>query len=103
MTDKTPAQIEADGDETIELEWLGHTVSIPASTDDWDINVTRAFAKGDAIGVLEMLLGRAQFATIEAAHRKAHGGKFRNSDLTPLTERMAEVYGFENMGNSPAS
>lgn len=99
MTDKTPAQVEAEGDETVELEWLGHTVAIPASPEDWDINVTRAFASGDAIAVLEGLLGKAEFARIEKAHRAAHNGKFRNSDLTPLTERMAEVYGFDSMGN----
>lgn len=97
--DKTPAQREADQDDTIEVEWLGQTVHLPATADDWDINVSRAFAKGDLITAIEQLVGTASFRRIEKAHRAEHGGKFRNADLRPLGDKIAETYGFENQGN----
>lgn len=97
--DKTPAQIEAEGDEYVEIEWLGHKFHVPATAEDWDVNVTRAFAAGDLIGAIEALVGKATFARIEAAQRKANGGRFRNRDLTPLGDRLAALYGMESLGN----
>jgi hypothetical protein len=98
MTDKTPAQIEAEGG-TVDVDWLGHTITLPATPDDWDINVTRAFQRGDIVGAVEGLIGEAEFAKVEKAHRKAHGGKFLNRDLAPLGDKIAEVYGLETAGN----
>jgi hypothetical protein len=98
MSDSTPAEREATQDETIEVEWLGQTVHLPATPEDWDINVTRAFAKGDLITAIEELVGAAAFRRIEKAHRAKHGGKFRNADLKPLGDKIAETYGFENQG-----
>ena len=99
MSDKTPAQAEAEGG-TISIEWLGHTVELPGSPDEWDINVSRAFAKGDIVGAVEGLIGATEFAKIERAHRKAHGGKFLNRDLGPLGDKILEAYGLESVGNS---
>src|SRR5690606_41555889 len=96
--DKTPAQIEAEGDEHVEIEWLGHTFSVPATAEDWDVNVTRAFAAGDLIGAIEALVGKARFARIEAAQSKANGGRVRNRDLTPHGARGAELPGVERPG-----
>lgn len=96
----TPAEVEATGDETVQVVWLGESVDLPATADDWDINVTRAFKDQDIIGVLEQLVGQDRFAKIEKAHRAAHGGKMLNRDLIPLGDEIAKIYGFERSGNS---
>lgn len=98
MTDKTPAQLEVEGG-TVTIEWQGHTITLPASPDEWDIDVTRAFAKGDIVGAIEGLIGSTEFAKVERAHRKAHDGKFLIRDLEPLAEKIAETYGFDELGN----
>lgn len=97
MDDKTPAQAEAE-DETIAFDWLGETIQLPASSGDWDINVTRAFARGDILTAIEGLVGPTVFARIEKAHRKANGGTFRNRDVKPLGDKVAELYGLGSAG-----
>lgn len=101
MTDPTPVQAEADESiETVEIEWLGHPVRLPASTDDWDIDVSRAFARGDIVQVVEALVGRKEFREIERRHRAEHDGRMTNRDLAPLGDRIAEIYGFGSLGKS---
>src|SRR5690606_41567727 len=97
--DKTPAQIEAEGDEHVEIEWLGHKFSVPATAEDWDVNVTRAFAAGDLIGAIEALVGNATFARIEASQRKANGGRFRDRRVTPRGDRLVGLYGVAPPGS----
>lgn len=99
MSDPTPAEVEATG-ATVEVEWLGQTISLPAEMDDWDINVTRAFRDKDVIGVVEQLVGPERFAQIEKVHRAAHNGRMTNRDLEPLGDEIARVYGFDTAGNS---
>lgn len=84
--------------DVVTTEWLGETIEIPASTDDWDIDVLRAFSSGDVIRMLEMLVGRRRFSEVEKVHRAAHGGKFLAKDLQPLTDKIAELYGFDRLG-----
>jgi hypothetical protein len=92
------AELEAADLETVDIEWLGHTVTLPASAEDWDINVLRAFRAGDVIGVIEQLLAPGEFARIEKAHRAAHGGRFLAREMKPLGDRIAELYGFSSLG-----
>lgn len=89
---------EAIGVDTVSVEWLGHNIDLPASTEEWDLDVLRAFRSGDVVGVLEGLIGADAFARIEKAHRAANGGRFLARDLKPLGDKIAELYGFEGLG-----
>jgi hypothetical protein len=94
----TPAEREATGADDVTLDWCGQKVTIPASPEDWDINATRAFEEGKWLSAITALVGDGQFATIEKAHRKAHGGRMTNGDMKPLADQIAELYGFEDAG-----
>lgn len=89
---KSAAQREADGDITVDIDWLGHTITLPATVDGWDLNVTRAFRDGDRLTAVELLVGADRFAQIEAEHRANNGGSFTNADLRPLGEQIAKLY-----------
>lgn len=89
---------EASDVDTVTTEWLGHDIELPASTEGWDIDVNRAFAAGDVVRMLELLVGKRRFAEIEKAHRAAHDGVMTNGDLKPLGDKIAELYGFDSMG-----
>ena len=84
--------------DTVTVDWLGNQIELPASTDDWDIDVMRAFQAQDLLAVLEHLVGKARFSEIEKAHRAAHDGKMLNKDLKPLGDKIAEIYGFGGLG-----
>ena len=49
MSDKTPAQIEAEGDETVTVDWDGVPVTVPASAEDLDLDAIEAFETGKAV------------------------------------------------------
>lgn len=98
MTEPTAAEREVTGD-PVTFEWLGHTVTLPATADDLDINATRAFTRGDILGFLEGVIGKRVFADIERSHRAQNDGRFTNADVVPLGDKVAEVYGFDKLGN----
>lgn len=96
---KSAAQVEADGDTEVELEWEGHTYKIPASFEDLDIDVIRAFEKRHAIAVVEGVFGSEQFALLERRTRAKNGGKFPSRLLAPLSDAIAKLQGLDNSGN----
>lgn len=101
MNDQTrpdAVEAEATGAATVGISFDGHTYTIPASIDDADINVIRAFEQGHATVFVAELMGADQFALLERRHRKAHDGRFTKADLDRLAEQIAEAYGFEGTG-----
>lgn len=92
MAAKPPAQVEVDGDETVTLEWGGHTYEVPASLEDCDIEVLEAFEAGKAAAAVSGVLGRAQWAQLKAR------SKPKVRDLADLMDKVAEVYGFQGSG-----
>lgn len=85
-------QAEAEGLEVHQIEWRGHTYTIPRDVDDWPIEALEAFEYGRATAATRALLGPQQW------HRfKLQGGRVR--DLNDFAAKVAELAGFENLGN----
>lgn len=96
-----PVKTEAttsDGD-TIDVDWEGITVTVPATADDWDPDVLEAFENGKAIAAVKGLLGVDTYERVRRQFRKTHGRKMVVRDLNDLMETVAAVYGFESAGN----
>lgn len=83
---------EAEGAETVSLEFKGATYDIPADQEDWPLRAVQAFSKGMAIDGVEHLLGPRQWALF----MKGNPTK-RNFD--EFSEQIAEEYGFGTAGN----
>ena len=96
-----PVKTEAtsvDGD-TIDVDWEGITITVPATADDWDPDVLEAFENGKAIAAVKGLLGVDTYERVRRQFRNTHGRKMVVRDLNDLMEKVAEVYGFESAGN----
>lgn len=87
----TPAENEATGVETVDVEWRGHNLTLPASLDDADISVMEAFEDGKGVRALRALLGDRQWAALTAAGMKGRDFK----ELTPV---VAKALGFGSEG-----
>jgi hypothetical protein len=93
-----PAEAEATGEETVEVTFEGHTYTIPASVDDVDIEVIRAFERNAGMAIVDGLLGQDQMALLERRHRSRHAGKFTSSAMKPLIDDIARALGFTDPG-----
>lgn len=89
-----PAEVEATGEETVDITFEGHAYTIPAGVDDLDIDVLRAFERGASMGIVDALLG-GQMKTLERRYRKDHEGRFPQRALKPFVDEIARVYGFD--------
>lgn len=102
MTDKpdqpSAAEAEATGAETVTVTFDGADYEIPASVDDVDIEVVRAFERNHTMAIVENVLGPRQWRELERSYRKAHGGKFPARALVPLAEQIAQAWGFDSTG-----
>ena len=54
---KSAAQIEAEGIQTTDVEWRGHTFTVASDPDDYPVEVIIAFEKGQHFVGLELILG----------------------------------------------
>ena len=88
---KSAAQIEAEGVETGEVVWRGHTFTAVKDADDWPVEVTLAFEEGKAASGVRLLLGKTQWAELMK-------DKPRNKDLGELFDHIAETFGLETSG-----
>jgi len=59
---KPAAQIEAEGIEMTNVEWRGHTFTVPTDPDDWTVETISAAEKGLNFTSLELMLGAKQWA-----------------------------------------
>jgi len=89
---KSAAQIEAEGDPTITIDWRDLQFTIPAELEDWPVEVTLAFEDGKATNAVRMLLGPQQWATLAATHP-------RNRDVNDLFQVIASQLGLVTAGN----
>lgn len=100
MTDKTPAQVEAEGtDDTITLTWDGLEIDIPASAEDLDLDALEALENGKAITFMRHLVGSTRYDQVRRQWQKDHGRKPKPRDMTPFMEEVAKTYGFDTAGN----
>ena len=59
---KSAAQTEAEGIETIDVEWRGLSFTVPADADDYPLEAVMAFERGENFAALEMILGPKSWA-----------------------------------------
>lgn len=103
MSDAHPLTVieaEARGDDTVEIEWEGLSLTIPASIEDWDLEVMEAFESGQLTVALRGLLGERGYAGIKAAFRDRHGRGIKVGDVRSLGDVIADTYGFDGPGES---
>lgn len=89
---KTAAQREAEGIETVEVEYDGEFYEIPADPIDWKVSTTEAFEQGKIVTAIRGLVGREQWAILA-------GKGYRNRQFRELFDLLAEAGGFEQSGN----
>lgn len=87
--DKTPAQVEADGDETVTVQYAGHTYTMPSNFDDLDGDFLDSYETGRVSGSLKSLLGKDQWATFKATSPKIR-------DYKALWNEWARATGFSS-------
>jgi murein endopeptidase len=96
--DKTPAQLEAEGVETIDVEWEGMTLPVPADAQGWDLDALEAFENGKAIGLIRALFTSETYEQMKVTFRRNHGRPPKLKDLDGLMEAIAKSAGFESPG-----
>ncbi|WP_378735407.1 hypothetical protein [Nocardia brasiliensis] len=89
---KPAAQREAEGDETITVEFRGLEFTVPADPDDWPIRVHQALGRNMHIDAIELLLGPVQWTKLTAKYPKKR-------DFVEFAEILGEVLGFGSAGN----
>lgn len=95
----TPAQAEAEGTDTIDVDWDGVTVTVPASVEAMDLDVLEAFETGKAVSALRAMIGTKGYDELRKRYEKEHGRTAKVGDLGRLMDAIAAAYGFDNQGN----
>ncbi|MGW6699642.1 hypothetical protein [Nocardia sp. NPDC055049] len=89
---KAAAQREAEGVETMPIEFGGLSFTVPVDPDDWPTRVHQALGRNLHIDAIELLLGPVQWAKFNA--------KFpRKRDFVEFAEILGEQLGFGSAGN----
>lgn len=83
---KSAAQLEAEGVETVDVEWRGLTLTLPADSEDWSAESVLLFERGQNANGLMEILGPTQWAQVMKT-------KPTKRDLGKLFEEMGEVFG----------
>lgn len=92
MSDPTPAEVEASGADTIDIDYGGNTYTVPASPDLWDIEVLELAEAGQNTKVIRAVLGDKQYEAFKAANPKVKA-------LKEFDALLQERYGFGSSGN----
>lgn len=87
----TPAQVEASGVDTIEVEYLGDRYTMPATADDWDIEALELFQSGRSVAAVGLLMGTKQYSAFKVKHRTARR-------INEFADQLAVLYGFKSAG-----
>lgn len=87
--EKSPAQTEAEGAETTVIHWRGHEFTVPASPDDWPVDVLLIFEKGQNANGLQLILGPKQWGEFMKT-------KPLKRDVVDLFDTMGETLGVGN-------
>lgn len=79
---KSAAQIEAEGVETVDVEWRGLTFTLPSDPEDWSVAAISAAEKGQSFTSLELILGPKQWAEFMKTKPTRRDGIDLNRALT---------------------
>ncbi|QDQ97983.1 hypothetical protein [Tomitella fengzijianii] len=83
---------EAEGDDTVQIDYRGHTYTVPADQDDWSIDALEAFERNHVVAGVRELLGPEQWARFKARHNNRRA--FRG-----FLDEVSDVFGFGDAGN----
>lgn len=98
MTDPIPAvQAEAQNVSTIDVDWDGVSVTLPAKPDDWELDTLEAFEQGKAATAVRGVLGKS-YNRVITDYKARHGRPPKVSDLESFMQTFAKAYGFEDAG-----
>lgn len=86
---KTPVQVEADGDPTIDVEWRDRTWTVPATVEDWPVTAMEHYEMNRGTLFLKELLGPAQWATFTGLEPPP-----RNRDINALATTIQRGAGY---------
>lgn len=91
MSEPTTAQTEATAGGTADLDYGGHTYTVPATTDEWAIDTMEAFEDGKAVAAARAILGRKQFAEFKQRHNTL-------KQFNEFCDLLSVQYGFKSAG-----
>lgn len=89
---KPAAQIEAEGITMADIEWRGHTFTVPSDADDWSVEAMMAFESGLNAHGMQAILEPAQWAELMSM-------KPLKRDLLDLFDVMSKALGLDDSGN----
>lgn len=90
-TQKSAAQNEAEGIETVAVEFGGQAYTIPASQDDFPMLFTEAILRGNPIDGLRVLLGGEQWV-------RYLGTNPTNKQFEEFSNVIAKAVGMDSLG-----
>ncbi|WP_306358851.1 MULTISPECIES: hypothetical protein [unclassified Nocardia] len=89
---KSAAQREAEGIETIVIDFRGSEFEVPASSDDWPTTAVQAATHRRHVDAIEQILGPKQWAIFLSRFP-------RKRDFDEFAELLAEEMGLGTAGN----
>ncbi|WP_423487991.1 hypothetical protein [Mycobacteroides sp. PCS013] len=87
----SPARNEAEGVETIVVEYGGQSYTVPASNDDFPMLFTEAILRGNPIDALRVLLGGEQWV-------RYLGTEPTNKQFEEFSNVIAKATGMDSLG-----
>ncbi|MEC4842668.1 hypothetical protein [Mycobacteroides chelonae] len=87
----SPAQNEAEGVETIVVEYGGQSYTIPASNDDFPMLFSEAILRGNPFDALRVLLGGVQWV-------RYLGTEPTNKQFEEFSNVIAKATGMDSLG-----
>lgn len=91
VSDPTPAQLEAEGADTVAVVYQDETYTFPLSLDDLDGDVLEAYDERKMSVLLKAMMSPADWARFKATKPKV-------KDYPALFEAYAIAAGYENSG-----
>lgn len=96
---KSAAQAEAEGDETVAVQWRGMRLSVPARPESWPYWTVMRHLGTDLPTAVCNLIGPQQTAQIYARHPELTARQ-ASEMFADLFNEIARAVGFGNAGNS---
>lgn len=99
MNDPTPAQVEAEGAETVTIDWDGIDVVIPTTAEKLPAKAIEALEDEKAMRFMRHLVGSKRYDDVVKQWEKRQGRVLLVEDMTPFMEKAAKALGFDTAGN----
>lgn len=96
-TEKTAAQLEAEGATTVDVQWRDITFTVPA-VDEIDLDTLAMFESGKVALAIKAVLGTIAYAKLQRDHQAKHGTSIKARDGADLLNEIAIAYGFTSRG-----